>query len=140
MEGEIDPMRLTTDDKWILLRLNAAITEVKQAFEHYRFNEATSALYRFFWNEYCDWYVESSKAVLQSDDAAAKANALAVIDFVLSNTLRLFHPFLPFITEELWQGMGFHQDLPAERGGENHQLCHLAAALRRRFHGALWAR
>ena len=118
MEGEIDPMRLTTDDKWILLRLNAAITEVKQAFEHYRFNEATSALYRFFWNEYCDWYVESSKAVLQSDDAAAKANALAVIDFVLSNTLRLFHPFLPFITEELWQGMGFHQDLPAERGGK----------------------
>ena len=118
MEGEIDPMRLTTDDKWILLRLNAAITEVKQAFEHYRFNEATSALYRFFWNEYCDWYVESSKAVLQSDDAAAKANALAVLDFVLSNTLRLFHPFLPFITEELWQGMGFHQDLPAERGGK----------------------
>ena len=118
MEGEIDPMRLTTDDKWILLRLNAAITEVKQAFEHYRFNEATSALYRFFWNEYCDWYVESSKAVLQSDDAASKANALAVIDFVLSNTLRLFHPFLPFITEELWQGMGFHQDLPAERGGK----------------------
>jgi len=118
MEGEIDPMRLTTDDKWILLRLNAAITEVKQAFEHYRFNEATSALYRFFWNEYCDWYVESSKAVLQSDDVAAKANALAVIDFVLSNTLRLFHPFLPFITEELWQGMGFHQDLPAERGGK----------------------
>ena len=118
MEGEIDPMRLTTDDKWILLRLNAAITEVKQAFEHYRFNEATSALYRFFWNEYCDWYVESSKAVLQSDDAAAKANALAVIDFILSNTLRLFRPFLPFITEELWQGMGFHQDLPAERGGK----------------------
>ena len=118
MEGEIDPMRLTTDDKWILLRLNAAITEVTQAFEHYRFNEATSALYRFFWNEYCDWYVESSKAVLQSDDAAAKANALAVIDFVFSNTLRLFHPFLPFITEELWQGMGFHQDLPAERGGK----------------------
>ena len=118
MEGEIDPMRLTTDDKWILLRLNAAITEVKQAFEHYRFNEATSALYRFFWNEYSDWYVESSKAVLQSDDATAKANALAVIDFVLSNTLRLFHPFLPFITEELWQGMGFHQDLPAERGGK----------------------
>ena len=118
MESEIDPMRLTTDDKWILLRLNAAITEVTQAFEHYRFNEATSALYRFFWNEYCDWYVESSKAVLQSDDAAAKANALAVIDFVFSNTLRLFHPFLPFITEELWQGMGFHQDLPAERGGK----------------------
>ena len=117
-EGEIDPMHLSSDDKWILIRLNTAITEVNQAFEHYKFNEATTALYRFFWNEYCDWYIEASKAALQSDDEAVRANTLAVIDFVLSNTLRLFHPFLPFITEELWNGMGFNSDLPENRGGQ----------------------
>jgi len=117
-EGEIDPMRLSSDDKWILIRLNTAITEVNQAFEHYKFNEATTALYRFFWNEYCDWYIEASKAALQSDDEAVRGNTLAVIDFVLSNTLRLFHPFLPFITEELWSGMGFNSDLPENRGGQ----------------------
>ncbi len=117
-EGEVDPMRLSSDDKWILIRLNTAITEVNQAFEHYKFNEATTALYRFFWNEYCDWYIEASKAALQSDDEAVRANTLAVIDFVLSNTLRLFHPFLPFITEELWNGMGFNSDLPENRGGQ----------------------
>jgi valyl-tRNA synthetase len=117
-EGEIDPMRLCSDDKWILIRLNTAISEVNQAFDHYKFNEATTALYRFFWNEYCDWYIESSKAALQSDDEAVRANTLAVIDFVLSNTLRLFHPFLPFITEELWNGMGFNSDLPENRGGQ----------------------
>jgi len=117
-EGEIDTMRLNSDDKWILIRLNTAIKEVNQAFEDYKFNEATTTLYRFFWNEYCDWYIESSKAALQSDHEAIKANTVAVIDFVLSNTLRLFHPFLPFITEEIWNGMGFNGDLPKDQGGQ----------------------
>jgi valyl-tRNA synthetase len=72
----------------------------------------------FFWSEYCDWYVEASKAVLQGGDAARKANVLAVIDFILSHTLRLFHPFLPFITEELWHGMGYAEDMPESQGGK----------------------
>ncbi|HRT57784.1 MAG TPA: class I tRNA ligase family protein, partial [Candidatus Paceibacterota bacterium] len=80
--------------------------------------EATQTLYRFFWSEYCDWYVEASKAVLHGTDAARKENVLAVLDFVLSHTLRLFHPFLPFITEELWHGMGYHEDMPAGQGGK----------------------
>src|SRR6185436_3722467 len=65
-EGEIRPEFLTSDDKWILLKLDAAIREVTDALNGYRFNEAANVLYRFFWSEYCDWYVEASKAVLQA--------------------------------------------------------------------------
>ena len=119
MEAEIDPTLLSSDDKWILLRLNTAINEVTTALEEYRFSDATSTLYRFFWSEYCDWYVEASKAVLQGTDDKRKANTVAVIDFVLGHTLRLFHPFLPFITEELWHGMGFNADMPENQGGKS---------------------
>jgi valyl-tRNA synthetase len=158
IQGEIDPKLLTSDDKWILLKLDAAIREMNNAFAEYKFSDATATLYRFFWSEYCDWYVEASKAVLggtrvprvgsgvapesasdksQLDerasgatpdatagtavppiDEANKANTLAVIDFVLSHTLRLFHPFLPFITEELWHGMGYAEDMPENQGGK----------------------
>ncbi|MBP8260870.1 MAG: valine--tRNA ligase [Verrucomicrobia bacterium] len=117
LEGEIDPALLTGDDRWVLRRLDAAVREVDAAFAAYRFNEATQTLYRFFWSEFCDWHIESSKAALYGADAALKANSLAVIDFVLSHVLRLFHPFLPHITEELWQGMGFSRDLPEGQGG-----------------------
>jgi valyl-tRNA synthetase len=136
-EGEINPALLTSDDKWILLRLDAAIREITAAFDEYRFSEVASVLHRFFWSEYCDWFVEASKAVLQGSAGvppanttestsnaggtpalpSRKANKLAVIDFVLGHTLRLLHPFLPFITEELWQGMGFNGELPADQGG-----------------------
>jgi valyl-tRNA synthetase len=110
---------LTSDDKWILLRLDAAIREITSALESYRFNEAAQVLYRFFWSEFCDWYLEASKAVGNADHPGQKANTLAVTDFVLSNTLRLFHPFLPFITEELWHGLGFNQELPTGQGGDS---------------------
>jgi valyl-tRNA synthetase len=119
VETEISAALLSSDDKWILLRLNSAIAEVSTALEEYRFSDATATLYRFFWSEYCDWYVEASKAVLQGSDVKRKENTLAVIDFVLGQTLRLFHPFLPFITEELWHGMGFNADLPENQGGKS---------------------
>jgi len=118
VQGEIDPKLLTSDDKWILLKLDQAIREMNTAFAEYKFSDATATLYRFFWSEYCDWYVEASKAVLQGGDAARKTNVLAVIDFILSHTLRLFHPFLPFITEELWHGMGYAEDMPESQGGK----------------------
>jgi valyl-tRNA synthetase len=139
VQGEIQRTLLTSDDKWILLKLDQAIREITTALNGYKFNEATSVLYRFFWSEYCDWYVEASKAVLAKGRAgeiansqspiadsqsairnpqSAIANTLAVIDFVLSHTLRLFHPFLPFITEELWQGMGYAEDMPGGQGGK----------------------
>ena len=117
-EGEINPALLTSDDKWILLRLDTAIREIDTAFAEYKFSDATATLYRFFWSEYCDWYTEASKAVLYGTDAARKANTLAVIDFVLGHVLRLFHPFLPFITEELWHGLGFSADMPEDQGGK----------------------
>jgi valyl-tRNA synthetase len=109
-EAEIRAELLTSDDKWILLRLDAAIREIDESFGGYRFNEVTQTLYRFFWSEYCDWYVEAVKAVLNSPDQERKANTLAVIDFVLGHALRLFHPFLPFITEELWHGLGYQRE------------------------------
>jgi len=149
VQGEINPSLLTNDDRWILLKLHQAIKEITTAFVEYKFNEATATLYRFFWSEYCDWYVEATKAVLSSSSRgnealtekseirnpkseisqslltsaatnveARHANTLAVIDFVLSHTLRLFHPFLPFITEELWHGMGYAEDMPDNQGGQ----------------------
>jgi valyl-tRNA synthetase len=145
VQGEIDPKLLTSDDKWILLKLDQAIREMNTAFAEYKFSDATATLYRFFWSEYCDWYVEASKAVLVkpvtqlnklnepsatsrdtthltnhsfNDLTKQRANTLAVIDFVLSHTLRLFHPFLPFITEELWHGMGYAEDMPDNQGGK----------------------
>ncbi len=117
-EGEIDPSLLTSDDKWILLRLDQAIREVTQAMADYKFSDATAALYRFFWSEYCDWYVEASKAAFYGTDEKLKTNKLAVMDFALGHLLRLFHPFLPFITEELWHGMGFSKDMPEGQGGK----------------------
>jgi valyl-tRNA synthetase len=148
VQGEIDVNKLRADDKWILLKLHAAIKELNTAFAEYKFNEATQTLYRFFYSEYCDWYVESCKAVLprptdasspsppnghpgplppvgrggEGGDAratATRANVVAVMDFVLSHTLRLFHPFLPFITEELWHGMGYAEDMPEMQGGRS---------------------
>ena len=118
IESEIDPKLLSGVDKWILAKLDTAIVEITNALADYKFNDAAQTLYRFFWSEYCDWYIESCKAVLTGSDPARKACTLAVMDFVLSNTLRLFHPFLPFITEELWHGLAFHLEMPAGQGGD----------------------
>ncbi|MBM3823931.1 MAG: valine--tRNA ligase [Verrucomicrobia bacterium] len=123
-EGEIRADLLTSDDRWILARLDQALREIDAAYAEYRLSEVTAVLYRFFWNEYCDWYVEASKPAMMGagggdgESAALAANKRAVIDFALSHLLRLFHPFLPFITEELWQGMGFQAELPSDRGGK----------------------
>jgi valyl-tRNA synthetase len=133
-EGEINPSLLNNDDKWILLKLDQAVTELTGAIGGYRFNEAAQILYRFFWSEYCDWYLEASKSAMTSGDSAVKANTLAVIDFVLSNMLRLFHPFMPFITEELWHGMGYHEELPEEQGGGTIMIAHWPKPLGQVFH------
>ncbi|MCP5517440.1 MAG: valine--tRNA ligase [Verrucomicrobiales bacterium] len=124
VEGEIDPALLGSDDQWILLRLDQAIREIDEAFADYKFNEVTATLYRFFWNEFCDWYLEAAKAAFQGDDPARKANVLAVIDFVLGHMLRVFHPFLPFITEELWHDLGYAEDLPEDQGGKTIMVAH----------------
>ena len=117
VQGEIEPSRMSSDDKWIMLRLDTAIREISESLDQYKFSEAANTLYRFFWSEFCDWYLEASKAALYGTNEVRKTTTLAVLDFVLSHTLRLFHPFLPFITEALWHGMGYQEDMPEEQGG-----------------------
>ncbi|MSU27476.1 MAG: valine--tRNA ligase, partial [Pedosphaera sp.] len=124
VQGEMDAKLLSSDDQWILLRLDLAIREVTDALASYNFALAVQTLYRFFWSEYCDWYVEASKAAFFGEDATLKANKVAVIDFVLSHLLRMFHPLLPFITEELWHGMGYSADMPEDQGGKTLMFAH----------------
>lgn len=111
VQTQINPALLSSDDQWILIRLDEAIAEITSALADYRINESTQVLYRFFWSEFCDWYLEAAKVTLARP--AQKPNTVAVLDLILSNVLRLFHPFLPFITEELWHDLGF-ATTPAE--------------------------
>ncbi|MBI5692439.1 MAG: valine--tRNA ligase [Verrucomicrobia bacterium] len=101
----LDAARFDADDHAILDRLLATKRDVNRCFYEFEFSAAVQALYGFFWNDFCDWYVEVSKAKLQ--DPATKANCLAIQDLVLRQTLLLLHPFIPFITEELWHELGY---------------------------------
>ncbi len=100
--SEIDASALDVSDKWILYRLNATIREVTQNLDEYDLGLAAQKTYDFLWNEYCDWYVEFAKARLYGEDEAAKQTALAVLVKVLRETALLLHPFMPFITEEIF--------------------------------------
>ncbi len=95
--------RLTLADRWILARLNKVMGEVSRALREFQFAEAASALYQFLWHEFCDWYIELSKGALYGDQAEPKQSTRAVLVFCLDHILRLLHPFMPFITEEIWQ-------------------------------------
>jgi valyl-tRNA synthetase len=91
-------------DRWIKSRLTEAIAEVRKAIDSYRFNDAASAVYQFLWHEYCDWYLEIAKRSLyQPESPEAKAVTQRTLVETLETTLRLLHPFMPFISEELWQ-------------------------------------
>ena len=94
----------------VLMRLNETIEAVETAYAQYQFSSVAQRLYDFFWSDYCDWFVEASKSDIFSEDDARKESALAVMDLVLSSVLRLLHPFMPFITEELWSLLGFGKD------------------------------
>jgi valyl-tRNA synthetase len=99
---------LTQADRWIRGRLGAAVLSVRQNLASYRFDLAAQAIYEFVWYEYCDWYLELSKAVLQAPDAtaSAKRGTRRTLVEVLEATLRMLHPLMPFITEEVWQRVG----------------------------------
>ncbi len=91
-------------DRWILSRLAGAITAVRKALDAYRFNDAASAVYQFLWHELCDWYLEIAKRSLyQTEDPIARAVTQLTLVQALETTLRLLHPFMPFISEEIWQ-------------------------------------
>lgn len=88
--------------QWILSEYNITIDAVNRAFEQFKFNEAANALYTFFWNSYCDWYIELSKIHLYGEDEEAKISTTTILVTILDGTLRLLHPIMPFITEEIW--------------------------------------
>lgn len=90
-------------NRWILTELTRAASAITQGIETYRFNEAAGAAYRFVWNQFCDWYLELLKPVFMGEDEAAKAESQAVAAFVLDEIYKLLHPFMPFMTEELWE-------------------------------------
>jgi valyl-tRNA synthetase len=103
--ARLEPARFDADDHAILERLLGATGEVGRCLGQFEFSAAAQALYGFFWNDFCDWYVEVSKSKLQ--EPATKDNCLAIQDLVLRQTLLLLHPFIPFITEELWSLLGY---------------------------------
>ncbi|MDF9844017.1 valyl-tRNA synthetase [Paenibacillus sp. PastF-1] len=94
---------LTTADRWILHRLNETSRDITRLIDAYEYGETGRLLYNFIWDDLCDWYIEFAKLSLYGSDAAAKAKTQSVLAYVLDRTLRLIHPFMPFITEEIWQ-------------------------------------
>lgn len=102
-EYSINPELLNAADKWILTRLNRIVDEVTNNLDAYELNMAAQKIYDFIWSELCDWYIEMAKPALYSDNAQYKDNTLAVLIYVLTRSLQLLHPFMPFITEELYQ-------------------------------------
>ena len=99
------PDRLELEDKWILSKLNSVIPEVTENMERYELGVAAQKVYDFIWDSYCDWYIELTKTRLQGEDEDSKLRAQQVLCYVLTETLKLLHPFMPFITEEIWQAL-----------------------------------
>ncbi len=104
--ADISSLKLNLIDRWILSRLNTAADEVNSALKEYRFNDAAATVYQFIWREFCDWYIELSKPVLQEKCGSADATRATLLH-VLETSLRLLHPFMPFVTEEIWQSLPY---------------------------------
>ena len=98
---------LRPDDQWILASLNQAIKEVTDGLANFRFNEVSKVLYEFIWSKFCDWYLESCKPVFNGGDAAQKQTVLRLFDYCVATFLKLLHPIMPFVTDELYHQMGF---------------------------------
>ncbi len=99
---DVKDIELDTMDKWIYNSLNEASQKVEISMKNYRFNDGASAIYDFFWNDFCDWYVEASKQKLYSDNNIVKDKAISILLDLLAESMRLMHPFLSFLTEEIY--------------------------------------
>ncbi len=111
IEEEGLPQHLTVDDKWILSRYNDLVKEVTENMDRYELGIAAEKLYSFIWDTYCDWYIELTKPRLQNkEDQAAREGAQRVLSYVLSGTMQLLHPFMPFLTETIWQALPHQGD------------------------------
>jgi valyl-tRNA synthetase len=128
--SRLEGAKFDADDHAILDRLLSVTQSVEKAFAEFEFSSAVQQLYGFFWNDFCDWYVEVSKAKLQ--DASTKTNCLAIQDLVLRQTLLLLHPFIPFITEELWHLLGYGPEGKFIEDARVESATDLAAALKAR--------
>lgn len=104
---------LSLADQWILTRLTDVIGETERALAEYKFNEAAGALYAFTWHEFCDWYIELSKEDLNGEEPERRQTTQAVLYAVLEQLLRLLHPFMPFVTEEIWQVLPGERPVPS---------------------------
>jgi valyl-tRNA synthetase len=101
---------LTSDDRHIVAICDQAIANVTAHLEQFRFQDGALALYNLFWNEYCDWYLEYAKLALNGDDIARREQVLRVMTHVFSTALKLLHPYMPFLTEEIWHAMGYGKE------------------------------
>lgn len=104
------PETLDTEDKWIVSRFNTLAREVTENLDRFELGVAADKLYSFIWDEYCDWYIELCKTRLTGDDAQASLRAQRVLGWVLSSAMQLLHPFMPFLTEQVWQAMNNTED------------------------------
>ena len=104
------PDKLELEDKWILSKLNSLIPDVTENMDRYELGVAAQKIYDFIWDSFCDWYIELTKARLQGDDEDGKTRAQQVLCHVLTQILKLLHPFMPFITEEIWQALPHEGD------------------------------
>ncbi|NCD32737.1 MAG: valine--tRNA ligase [Spartobacteria bacterium] len=99
---------LRSDDAHIISKLNSTIAQVNENLRRYRFNDVAKSLHEFVWHQFCDWYVESTKSAFNGEDAERLAEVGKVMHYVFSSAIRLLHPIMPFVTEELWQAMGYN--------------------------------
>ena len=118
---EVPPLSNELPDRWILSRLHGLTANVNRLLENYQYGEAGRQIHDFLWGEYCDWFIEIAKLRLYGDDPEARATVQQVLVYVLERTLRLLHPFMPFVTEEVWQNLMKRSAISDQRSGDEYQ-------------------